>query len=56
MIVHAEQKEAAVLGRAEAEEIARIGLLVDEGVGGIGADRMTQHAARAMLVIQPYVQ
>ncbi len=56
VIVHAEQKEAAILGRAEAEEIARIGLLVDESVGSIGADRMTQHAARAMLVIQPYVQ
>ncbi len=56
VVVHAEQEEAAVLGRAEAEEIARIGLLVDEGVGGIGADRVTQHTARAVLVVEPDVE
>ena len=55
MIVHAEQKEAAVLGRAETEEIARVGLFVDDGVAGLGADRMPQHAARAMLVVEPDV-
>ena len=55
MIVHAEQKEAAVLGRAEAEEIARVGLFMDDGVAGLGADRMPQHAARPMLVVEPDV-
>ena len=55
MIVHAEQKEAAILGRAETEEIARVGLLVDKGVAGLGADRVTQHAARAVLVVEPDV-
>ena len=56
MIVHAEQKEAAVLGRAEAEEISRVGLFVDDGVAGLGADHMPQHAARAMFVIEPDVK
>ena len=55
VIVHAKQKEAAVLGRAEAEEIAWVGLLVDDGVASLGADRMPQHAARAMLVIEPHI-
>ena len=39
MVMDAEQEEAAILGRAEAEKIARIGLLLDEGVRAIGTDR-----------------
>ncbi len=46
MVVHAEQQEAAVLGRAEAEEVARVGLLVDEDVGGLAhRPRAAAHGA-----------
>ena len=56
MVVDAEQEEAPILGRVEAEEIARVVLLVDESVGRLGADRVAQHAARAVLVVEPDIE
>src|SRR4051812_47883586 len=54
--MHAEQKEAPVLRRAEPEKMTGVVLLMDNVVGILGADGVSEHPARAMLVVEPDVE
>ena len=56
VVVDAEQKVAAVLRRADAEEVAGVGLVVHETVGRIATDRVAQQTARAVLVVEPNIE
>jgi len=56
LIMHAEQEEAPVLRRAEAKEVTRVILLMNDVVASVGAYRMSKHAARAVLFVKPDVE
>ncbi len=56
VVVNAEQQESAALRRAEAEKKPGVGLLMQDGVGGVGTDVATKHPARPVLVIEPDIE
>ena len=56
VVMDAKQEQAPVLGHVEPQEIARIVLLLDDCVSVFRAHYVPQHAAGAVLVVEPDVK